>query len=202
MSSWTDLNISDSLKAACQAVRAESDKDFGAFVEQKLKEYGVTKSSELSHQQHKMLEEAVIAKFGKAFNYHMLKEAAVHVDPQGRDDLVVQEEKVKDEGMPGDQEKLDVDGDGKLEASDFKKLRAGEKPATVKEELDALHRTTTVDNTADAAAAINKITDEEQTPVPGKVAKEPGVRTAAADSLSPGEKSKIEETAKKLGLTK
>lgn len=161
MSSWTDLKLTDSLKAACADVKKKTEDDFGAFVKDALTTFGVEKIEELNRAQRKHLEEHILTHWK---GFHLTEDK----NPQ----------------------KVDSNG-----------------------------RTTVKENTTDAAKSlathddhrgneggeheadkINKITAANSTPVAGKVVAEPGVKTAAQATLSPEERSRVIETAKKLGL--
>ncbi len=169
MSAWTDLKLSDSLKAACADVRKKTESDFGSFVKEALTEFGVEKVEQLSREQKKQFEEHVMTKW----KGHFINEDKnpQNVNPDGRTTV---KENAVDKVVPGM-----TDAAKSIQAHDE---HGGEEGG---------------ENEADK---INKITADNSKPDEGRIVAEPGVDTAAKASLSPEERSRVIETAKKLGL--
>lgn len=161
MSSWTDLKLTDSLKAACADVKKKTESDFGAFVKDALNTFGVEKIEDLNRAQRKHLDEHILTHWK---GFHLTEDK----NPQ----------KVDAEGRTTVKENT-TDAAKSIEAHDDHRGHEGGE---------------------DEAEKINKITADNSKPAEGHVVAEPGVKTAAAASLSPEERSRVAETAKKLGL--
>lgn len=85
MSSWTDLNISDSLKAACASVRKQTENDFSAFVQEALAKFGVEKVEQLNKVQKQALEEHIMLNWkGSLLNEGSKAATQVAVNSEGR----------------------------------------------------------------------------------------------------------------------